>query len=335
AEVPIDTHIRRKIAQFCNVENEDVIASLDAESIYEVPLLMLEEGLDKRVIQKLELKTSQPDLTNWIRFVDAVKHASREIRIGIVGKYVEHQDAYKSIAESFIHAGAVNDCKVELDWIQSDDITPGNVADRLEGLSGILVAPGFGDRGIDGKLTAVHYVRTQNIPFFGICLGMQCAVIEFARNICGWEEANSTEFDKNTEKPVVDLMLDQKKVNDKGGTMRLGLFECTLAGGSRTKSAYGKEIIHERHRHRFELNNGLRDVLVKNGMKMTGLNTERDLVEIIELDDHPWFVGVQFHPELKSTVKDPHPLFVHFVKAGLNYATDHELVRPLAGAVEA
>ncbi|MEX2404574.1 MAG: CTP synthase [Balneolales bacterium] len=331
AEVPIDSNIRRKIAQFCNVDVEDVIASLDADSIYEVPLLMLEEGLDKRVIQKLELKTGQPDLVSWIKFVEAVKNPSREIRIGIVGKYVEHQDAYKSINESFIHAGAVNDCKVGIDWIQSEDLTPENVADRLDGLAGILVAPGFGDRGIEGKLLAINHVRTQGIPFFGICLGMQCAVIEYARNVCGWDKANSTEFDKETKEPVVDLMLDQKTVHEKGGTMRLGLYGCKLTGGSKAEAAYGEEIVQERHRHRFELNNAYRDQLSEQGMKVTGLNVKRDLIEIVEIEDHPWFVGVQFHPELKSTVKHPHPLFIHFVKASLDYAEENELSKVMAG----
>lgn len=329
AEVPIESNIRRKIAQFCNVEEEDVIASLDADSIYEVPLLMLEEGLDKRVIQKLELKTGQPDLVNWIKFVEAVKNPSREIKIGIVGKYVEHQDAYKSINESFIHAGAVNDCKVQIDWIQSDDLTPDNIADRLNGLAGMLVAPGFGDRGIEGKLLAIEYVRTNGIPFFGICLGMQCAVIEYARNICGWKEANSTEFDKDTPKPVVDMMLDQKSVDDKGGTMRLGLFDCKLTDGSNAKTAYGKEHIQERHRHRYELNNSYRDQLFEHGLKYSGINVERDLIEIVEIESHPWFVGVQFHPELKSTVKYPHPLFIDFVKASLTYAEENDLSKTM------
>lgn len=334
AEVPLDTNIRRKIALFCNVEVEDVIASLDADSIYEVPLLMLEEGLDKQVIQKLDLQTSQPDLTDWIKFVNAVKNPSREISIGIVGKYVEHQDAYKSIVESFIHAGAVNDCKVKIKWIQSESLTSKNIEKKLKGLSGILVAPGFGDRGIEGKLTAIHYVRTQGIPFFGICLGMQCAIIEYARNICGWNKANSTEFDKKTSKPVVDLMLDQKTVNDKGGTMRLGLYECKLKEGSKAKEAYGTDIIHERHRHRFELNNEMREILTNSGLVFTGVNEERDLVEIVEIVDHPWFVGVQFHPELKSTVKHPHPLFVNFVKAAIGYGVSHDLSKPVAKAVE-
>lgn len=331
AEVPIDSHIRHKIAQFCNVENEDVIASLDAESIYEVPLLMLEEGLDKRVIQKLELQTGQPELTNWIKFVDAVKNPAREIKIGIVGKYVEHQDAYKSIGESFIHAGAINDCKVQVEWIQSDDVTPDNISEKLNGLSGLLVAPGFGDRGIDGKLIAINYVRTHGIPFFGICLGMQCAVIEFARNVGGWEGANSTEFDKEAEKPVVDLMLDQKDLRDKGGTMRLGQYDCTLTEGSKAKAAYGKDLIQERHRHRYELNNAYRDQLEEMGLQFTGINEERDLIEIIEIEDHPWFVGVQFHPELKSNVKNPHPLFIDFVKASLEYGEENQLSIPMAG----
>lgn len=320
AEVPLDNSIRRKIAQFCNVENEDVIASLDAESIYEVPLLMREEGLDTRVIEKLNLDVGELDISDWVKFLKAVKNPTKKVTIAMVGKYVEHKDAYLSIVESFIHAGAENDCKVELKWLQSDDFTEENAAEKLKGVSGILVPGGFGGRGIDGKLEAVRYARENKVPFFGICLGMQCAVIEFARNVSGWENANSSEFDENTDKPVVDLMLDQKDVSEKGGTMRLGQYDCKLTEGSKAALAYGTEMIKERHRHRFEINNRLRYKLVEDGMLISGINPDRDLVEIIELPDHPWFVGVQFHPELKSTVKNPHPLFRDFVKASLDYA---------------
>lgn len=331
SEYELDEDIRNKIAQFCNVENEDVIASLDAESIYQVPLLMQGEGLDERVIKKLELEAGEADLNQWIGFVEAVRNPSNGIDIALVGKYVEHHDAYKSIVEAFIHAGAVNDCKVNIRWLQSDDLTSENIAEKLKGVSGVLVAPGFGERGIRGKLAAITYVRENNIPFFGICLGLQCAVIEYARNICGWADASSTEFDEETEYPIIDLMPDQKDIEDKGGTMRLGLYDCKIKKDSKSYKAYGKELFQERHRHRYEVNNNLRYKLVEDGMKLVGFNPERDLVEIIELEDHPWFVGVQFHPELCSTVNNPQPLFVDFVKAGLEYAKKHDLNIPITG----
>jgi len=317
SEYPLDKSIRSKIAQFCNVDIEDVIASLDAESIYEVPLLMQEEGLDARVIEKLDLPAKNADLKKWCDFVERVKRPAHRIKIALVGKYVEHHDAYKSIVEALIHGGAVNNTGVDIQWIQSDYITESNVASKLEGASGILVAPGFGGRGIEGKLAAVKYARTNNIPFFGICLGMQCAVIEFARNVAGMEGANSTEFDESNEFPVIDLMPEQRDVEDKGGTMRLGRYACDITEGTRAHEAYQKEHISERHRHRFELNNDLREELNKKGLVISGVNPERNLVEIIEISDHPWFVGVQFHPELRSTVYDPHPLFTSFVKASL------------------
>ncbi|MGD8426063.1 MAG: CTP synthase [Balneolaceae bacterium] len=329
SEYELDETIRKKIAQFCNVDIHDVIASLDAKSIYEVPLLMQGEGLDERVIEKLELQAKKPDLEKWIGFVEAVRNPSAKITIALVGKYVEHHDAYKSIVEAFIHAGAVNDCEVNIRWVQSDDLTEDNVKEKLDGVSGILVAPGFGGRGIDGKLAAVTYARTNEIPYFGICLGMQCAVIEFARNICGWTTANSTEFDEDTEYPIIDLMPDQKNIEDKGGTMRLGLYDCKIKKGSRAFEAYNKELIKERHRHRYEVNNNLRYKLVEEGMNLVGFNPERDLVEIIELPDHPWFVGVQFHPELCSTVNNPQPLFVDFVKASFKYGKEHDLALPV------
>ena len=320
SELHLDESLRRKVAQFCNVEVEDVIESIDARSIYEVPLLMQQEGLDKRVIEKLNLETKKPNLDNWMGFVDAVCNPAGEIRIALVGKYVEHHDSYKSIVEAFVHAGAVNGCHVKIEWIQSDNLTKQNVAKKLKGMSGILVAPGFGGRGIDGKLAAVEHARLNNIPFFGICLGMQCAVIEFARNVCGWEDANSTEFEEDSEYPIIDIMHDQKNIENMGGTMRLGKYICQLAEGTNAIKAYGNETIEERHRHRFEVNNNLRYKLTENGMILAGMNPERDLVEIVELPEHPWFVGVQFHPELKSTVNNPHPLFVDFVKASLKNA---------------
>ncbi len=332
AEVPIDRSIRRKIALFCNVDDEDVIASLDAPSIYEVPQLMLDEGLDRRVIERMELQASdEPDLVNWNKFLDAVKYPGKEIKIALVGKYVEHKDAYLSICESFIHAGAMNDCKVELSWVQSDDLTAKNVESKLKGVSGILVAPGFGGRGVEGKLHAIEYARTQKIPFFGICLGMQCAVIEYARNVCGISDANSTEFESSASNPVIDLMAEQKKISELGGTMRLGQFECKLNEDSKARQAYGEQVIYERHRHRYELNNAYVEQLKSSGLKITGVNPATNLVEIVELADHPWYVGVQFHPELKSSVKEPHPLFVKFVEAAVDYAQDHELIKNLPG----
>ena len=317
SEYPLDNSIRSKIAQFCNVEVEDVIASLDAESIYEVPLLMQEEGLDTRVIEKLGLPEKNADLKKWKEFVDKVKYPSKKVNIALVGKYVEHHDAYKSIVEALIHGGAMNDTGVNINWIQSDYLTDSNVANQLKDVSGILVAPGFGGRGIEGKLAAVKYARINNIPFFGICLGMQCAVIEYARNCAGMEGANSTEFDEENAFPVIDLMPDQRNVEDKGGTMRLGKYNCKLVEGTRAQRAYGSEQVDERHRHRFEVNNELRQKLIDSGLTVSGVNPERDLVEIIEIESHPWFVGVQFHPELRSTVYDPHPLFTEFVKASV------------------
>lgn len=329
SEYELDESIRKKIAQFCNVEIQDVIASLDAESIYQVPLLMQGEGLDQRVIEKLHLEASEPDLEQWIGFVEAVQNPSTEITIALVGKYVEHHDAYKSIVEAFIHAGAVNDCSINIKWLQSDDLTDKNIKKKLKNVSGVLVAPGFGGRGIEGKLAAVKYARENKIPYFGLCLGMQCAVIEFARNVCGWPTASSTEFNEDSEHPIIDLMPDQKNIEDKGGTMRLGLYDCKIKKDTKTYEAYGKEFVQERHRHRYEVNNNLRYKLVEEGMQLVGINPERDLVEIVELTDHPWFVGVQFHPELCSTVNNPQPLFVDFVKASLKHAKDNDLNIPI------
>lgn len=325
SEHELDHSIRNKIAQFCNVEIEDVIASLDAETIYSVPLLMQNEGLDARVIKKMGLSTKEPELERWKKFVGAVENPSSEITIALVGKYVEHHDAYKSIVEAFVHAGAVNDCQVTIKWIQSDDLTAKNVAKKLKNISGILVAPGFGNRGINGKVAAVNHARVNNIPFFGICLGMQCAVIEYARNVCGWKTASSTEFDPNTDYPIIDLMAEQKEIEDKGGTMRLGLYNCKIIEDSKTFQAYQKTQFRERHRHRYEVNNNLRHKLEEEGMKLVGVNPERDLIEIVEIEDHPWFVGVQFHPELCSTVNNPQPLFVDFVKASLSHGQQHDL----------
>ena len=328
SEHPLNDSIRSKVARFCNVDIEDVISSEDARTIYEVPLLMKREGLDVRVIQKLGIETEALILDNWIGFVEAVCNPSQSIEIALVGKYVEHHDSYKSIVEAFIHAGAVNDCKVKVRWVQSDILTYENVSEKLKNVTGVLVAPGFGGRGIDGKLAAVNYARTNNIPFFGICLGMQCAVIEYARNVCGWETANSSEFDTETEYPIIDIMPDQKNIENMGGTMRLGKYACKLTHGSNAHVAYGDDLVYERHRHRYEVNNNLRYKLVEHGMQLVGMNPERDLVEIIELEDHPWFVGVQFHPELRSTVNNPQPLFVDFVKSSLKYAKANNLNKP-------
>lgn len=327
----LDESIRSKVARFCNVEIEDVIESIDARSIYEVPILMQGEGLDSRVIEKLNLDTKEPQLDNWLGFVEAVCNPSGSIKIALVGKYVEHHDSYKSIVEAFVHAGAVNDCKVQIEWIQSDNLTEKNVAKKLEGVSGVLVAPGFGGRGIEGKLSAVKYARVNNIPFFGICLGMQCAVIEYSRNVCGWAGANSTEFDTETEYPIIDIMHDQKDIENMGGTMRLGKYNCKLSSGTKAREAYGSEVVDERHRHRYEVNNNLRYKLTENGMLLSGMNPERDLVEIAEIPEHPWFVGVQFHPELRSTVNNPQPLFVDFVKASLKYSKSNDLFKGLKG----
>lgn len=329
SEHPLDDSLKSKVARFCNVDLEDVIASLDAKSIYEVPLLMQKEGLDKRVIEKLKLTTKDCNLDNWIGFVEAVCDPSGSIEIALVGKYVEHHDSYKSIVEAFIHAGAVNDCKVDIRWVQSDDLTKESVAGSLEGVSGVLVAPGFGGRGIEGKLCAVEYARTNGVPFFGICLGMQCAVIEYARNVCGWDDANSTEFNEDSEYPIIDIMHDQKNIENMGGTMRLGKYACSVKKETNAYAAYGSELVYERHRHRYEVNNNLRYKLVENGMILSGMNPERDLVEIVEIEEHPWFVGVQFHPELKSTVNNPQPLFVDFVKASLKFGKSNDLYTPL------
>src|SRR5690625_58502 len=320
SEYPLDGAIRRKIALFCNVENEDVIASLDADTIYEVPLLMQEEGLDSRVIEKLNLPAKNADLTSWKKFVHKVKNPSETVSVALVGKYVEHQDAYKSITEALIHGGAISDARVRMKWGQSDYLNEENVEEMLGDVSAVLVAPGFGERGIDGKLTAVTYARENGIPFLGICLGMQCAVIEFARNCAGIKEADSTEFKPESTHPVIDYMEEQKEISAVGATMRLGKYECKLSEGSKSREIYDSELIYERHRHRLELNNKYRDQLEKTGLSIAGVNPETSLVEIVEIASHPWFIGVQFHPELKSTVNEPHPLFVGFVEAALEYS---------------
>ncbi len=318
SERHIPKDMRRKIALFCNVTINAVVESLDAESIYDVPLLMLKEELDKVALAKLNLpQKKEPDLKQWIDFVHKLKNPAHEVRIGLVGKYIELKDAYKSIAESFIHAGVANECKVKLEWIHSESITPGNVEEKLGKLKGILVAPGFGDRGIEGKITAIKYARENNIPFLGICLGMQCAVIEFGRNVLGFKDAHSSEMNPKSKHKVIDMMQEQKKITAKGGTMRLGAYPCKIKKGTKAFSVYGKENISERHRHRYEFNNAFLKEYEKKGMIASGINPDNNLVEMVELKNHPWFIGVQYHPEYKSTVAKPHPLFVKFVKAAL------------------
>lgn len=317
----LNAELRKKIALFCNVNLNAVIESIDAPSIYDVPLLMLKEQLDKTVLAKLKLPTrSEPELTLWKNFLGKVKNPTSEITIGLVGKYVELPDAYKSINESFIHAGAVNECKVIVKYLSSESITEANVAEKLKGLSGIIVAPGFGERGLEGKIASIQYVRENHIPFFGICLGMQCAVIEFARNVLGIKDANSFEMNPKTKNPVINLMDEQKKIKNKGGTMRLGSYPCDLKKGSKAAAIYGKVKITERHRHRYEFNNKYLQQFEDEGMIASGINPDNGLVEIIELKNHPFFIGSQFHPELKSTVVNPHPLFVNFVAASLQQA---------------
>jgi CTP synthase len=324
-EHPLNDNLKEKLALFCNVHKEDVIEAIDAKSIYEVPNLMLKEGLDKVVLEKLQLSTQQqPTLTEWNIFLDKLKNPKNTVEIGLIGKYVELQDAYKSIVESFIHAGTKNDIKVHINWIHSESLTPKNVPSKLQGLSGILVAPGFGERGIEGKITAIQFARENKIPFLGICLGMQMAVIEFARNVLKLKDANSTEMNHNTSHPVINLMESQKEITDKGGTMRLGAWKCELKTDSKSFKAYQTETIFERHRHRYEFNNNYLVQITDAGMIATGINPETNLVEIIEIPSHPWFVGVQYHPEYKSTVLNPHPLFVDFVKAALKYQLNQE-----------
>ncbi len=321
-EKPLTNVLKSKIALFCNVEKSSVIESIDAETIYDVPLLMLAEKLDVEVLRKLKLPVeSEPELKNWKSFLNKYKNPSAEVNIGLVGKYVELRDAYKSISESFIHAGTSNDCKVNVRMIHSEDIEENGITNQLDGLHGILVAPGFGIRGIEGKIMAITYARENKIPFLGICLGMQCAVIEFARNVLGLKKANSTEFNIKTPFPVIDMMEDQKMISGLGGTMRLGSFGCTIVSGTIAHDVYQEVEISERHRHRYEFNNKYINDFRNAGLLETGINAQGNLVEIIELKNHPWFVGVQFHPEYKSTVANPHSLFVSFVKAAMQKST--------------
>ena len=320
-ERPLSPDLKRKIALFCNVKPEAVVEAADASTIYEVPVLMMREGLDTTVLKKLNLTgTQQPDLTRWKLFLDKLKYPKAKVNVGLIGKYIELQDAYKSILESFIHAGAINECQVQVINIHSEFITSENVNEKLAGLDALLVAPGFGHRGVEGKIVAVKYAREKKLPFFGICLGMQMAAIEFARNVLGLKSANSTEMNPDTSDPVIDLMDEQKQVTAKGGTMRLGAYPCIIEKDSLAHRIYGKEKISERHRHRWEFNNKYLADFEKAGMMASGRNPDTGLVEIIELKDHPFFIGVQYHPELKSTVEEPQPIFVHFIKAALQHA---------------
>lgn len=320
-EHPIPQEMKRKIGLFCNVTEQDVIEARDASTIYEVPLLMREQRLDARVLYKLDIYSDkESNLNQWVQFLDRLKNPKTEINVGLIGKYVELKDSYKSIAEALIHAGAANELKVNVHWISSEKLLGDDLHQELSKLDGILVAPGFGERGIQGKIDAVAYARTKEIPFLGICLGMQCAVIEFARNAVGLAGAHSFEMDPNTAYPVIDIMESQKNVHEKGGTMRLGAYPCRLEKGSLAYKIYGKAQIQERHRHRYEFNNAYLKDFEKAGMSMSGINPDTGLVEIVEIKQHPFFIGVQFHPEYKSTVEAPAPLFVHFIKAAYQHA---------------
>ena len=334
SEHHLSKSLREKIGLFCNMEARSVVEARDAKSIYEVPLTFAAEHVDEIVLEKLGMKVpARLDLAKWKRFVARVEDPSKRVRIGIIGKYVQLLDAYKSIMEAFVHAGAENDAKVELVWINSEELEDKkSIASYFEGIDGVLVAPGFGSRGVEGKVRAIEYVRKNRIPFFGICLGMQCAVIEFARNRCGLKEANSTEF-RRTKENVIDLMLEQKTIETKGGTMRLGSYPCILKRASLTHKVYRDQFITERHRHRYEVNNAFRDQLAAQGLVLAGLSPDNQLVEIIELkqSEHPFFIGVQFHPELKSRATKAHPIFREFVKASLAHkaASGSSVAKPM------
>jgi CTP synthase len=320
-ERPLNEDLKRKIALFCNVKVDSVIEAADASTIYEVPIAMLREKLDLIVLKKLNIiNYNEPELHKWKEFLEKVKHPGNKVTIGLIGKYIELQDAYKSILESFIHAGAMNDCKVQVVNVHSEYIDEENVNEKLMGLDGLLVAPGFGFRGVEGKIIAVKYARENHLPFFGICLGMQMAAIEFARNVLGIKDADSTEMNPDTPNPVIDMMEEQKKVTMKGGTMRLGSYPCVIKQNSLAYSIYGKTEIHERHRHRWEFNNKYLKQYEDAGMVASGINPQSGLVEIMELNNHPFFIGVQYHPELKSTVENPQPIFVHFINAAKQFA---------------
>ena len=318
SEKSVSLDLRKKIALFCNVMVDSVIESIDVDTIYDVPLKMMEEGLDSITLKKLSLKSKEPNLDKWKNFLHKLRNPENEIEIGLIGKYIELNDSYKSILESLIHAGTENDVKVNVRSIHSEYIDEENMNTKLDGLNGIIVAPGFGQRGIDGKILTIHYARVNNIPFFGICLGMQMAVIEYAKNVKKIIDANSTEISKKCKNPVIDLMTNQKEIINKGGTMRLGAWDCEIIKDTKSHSIYNKKLISERHRHRYEFNNNYNDKIFDENFVKAGVNPKTDLVEIIENKSHPWFIGVQFHPEYKSSVSNPHPLFVNFVEASLN-----------------
>jgi len=328
-EMPLNDDIKRKISLFCNVEKQSVITAVDVESIYEVPLNLHKEGLDDKVIEKLNIWTGAPKLEKWEKIIKLLKNPVVEITIGLVGKYVDLKESYKSLHEALVHGGIGNNCKVNIKYIESESLTKENADEVLKDVHGILVPGGFGERGIEGKIVAITYARENKVPFFGICLGMQLAVIEFVRNVAGLKDANSTEFNKKTKNPVIYLMeqwVDSEnhiqyrdETTDLGGTMRLGAYNCILDKDSVTFEAYKKESIFERHRHRYEFNNSYRKVLEDNGMRIVGLSPDKELVEVVEIDEHPWFVGCQFHPEFKSKPVEPHPLFKAFIKAAIEY----------------
>ncbi len=332
-EHELSDDLRRKLALFCNVKQEAVIQSIDASTIYDVPNLMLEEGLDAVVLKQLVLRDDNvPNLENWNKFLERHKNPKNEVTVGLIGKYVELQDSYKSILEAFIHAGAENEVKVNVVSIHSEYIDDETIAKKIAHLDGILVAPGFGERGIEGKIKAVQFARENKIPFFGICLGMQMAVIEYSRNVLGLKDACSVEVNEDTVHPVINLMEEQKSITDMGGTMRLGAWDCELVEDSKVFEAYDQKLISERHRHRYEYNNNYKDQLENSGLKTTGVNPKTGLVEIIEIPEHPWFVGVQYHPEYKSTVANPHPLFIAFVKAALMYSKSSKSAKVSQGS---
>ena len=312
--------IKKKISLFCNVEVESVFTAKDVDSVYEVPLIYHKEGVDQKIVELLNIWTGQPRLGKWEKLIDRIKNPSHEVTIAIVGKYVDWTDSYKSLNEALTHGGICNNCKVNLSFIDSEQIEREGIGDQLNGTGGILVPGGFGRRGIEGMIQAITYARENKIPFFGICLGMQMAVIEYARNVCKLKKANSSEFDQETPHPVIDLLPEQKEITDKGGTMRLGAYECRLENGTFASEAYERKKISERHRHRYEFNNEYRDILTQKGLNISGISPDGRLVEIIELKDNPWFLGCQFHPEFKSKPTKPHPLFCRFIEASLKYA---------------
>jgi CTP synthase len=322
---PIENKVREKIALFCNVSKDDVFEARDVETVYELPLVLEAEKLGTRVLKRLGLTAREPELKEWRAIVDRIKHPQHTVRIGVCGKYVEVRDSYKSIIEAFVHAGGHHDTRVELQWIEAESFEKQSAAELLAGCSGLLVPGGFGERGIEGKLIAVHHARVNKLPYFGLCLGLQMAVIEFARNVCGLKKANTREVAPDTKHAVIDLMPEQRSVRHKGATMRLGSYPCFLTRGSLAHKAFGTDAITERHRHRLEVNNAYREMLEENGLKITGIWPEGNLVEIIELEDHPWFLAVQFHPELKSRLMRPHPLFCDFVKACLDQSESGSL----------